>query len=414
MAGAPATSKRRILDLALKDLRQITRDRKSFLFLLVMPIIFTLLFGFAFGGNNTADPRLPVGLADEDGGELSAQLAAMLAGSEVVRIDIEDTREALQNMVVEEELAAAVIIPAGYSAALQAGQRPAVSVIGGSQTGFTVEGAVETAAARLQSEVQAARLSTETAVAHDLLPTEAARQAHFEAAFEQALAAWTSPPVAITNNESSALAQEAQVQSGNYSVFAHSSPGMMAQFAIAGLMGAAGILVVEKRSRSLQRLLTTNMSRGEILAGHYLAMFIMIFLQLVVLILFGQLFLDLPYLSQPLATLALTIATALFTASLGLLIGAVSKTEEQVIVFSLVPMFVLSALGGAWVPLEFTPENFQRVARLTPLAYVLDGYKDILVRGQGLAAISPALMVLLAYTSILFILAIWRFRFDQG
>ena len=80
-------SDKRILDLAIKDLRQITRDRKSFLFLLIMPIAFTLLFGFAFGGNSTADPRLPIGLANEDGSELSRQLVAMLATSEVVRIE---------------------------------------------------------------------------------------------------------------------------------------------------------------------------------------------------------------------------------------------------------------------------------------------------------------------------------------
>ena len=44
---------------------------------------------------------------------------------------------------------------------------------------------------------------------------------------------------------------------------------------IAGLIGAAGILVVEKKTKSVQRLLTTNMSKGQILAGHFLAMFVM-------------------------------------------------------------------------------------------------------------------------------------------
>jgi ABC-type multidrug transport system permease subunit len=187
---------------------------------------------------------------------------------------------------------------------------------------------------------------------------------------------------------------------------------MLAQFAIAGLIGAAGILVDEKKTKSVQRLLTTNMSKGQILAGHFLAMFVMIFLQLSVLILFGQLVLDLPYFSQPATTLALTLVTAIFTASLGMLIGAVSRSDEQVVVLSLVPMFVLSALGGAWVPLEFTPETYQRVAFLTPVAWVMDGYKDILVRGQGLEAVSPALLALLIYAAVLLAVAVWRFRFD--
>ncbi|MFN2137996.1 MAG: ABC transporter permease [Candidatus Promineifilaceae bacterium] len=413
MAASSSPPKRRILDLALKDLRQISRDRKSFIFLLVMPVIFTLLFGFAFGGSSTADPRLPIGLADEDGSGQSAQLAAMLEQSGVLRIEARDEpAAALNQQVVDETLAAAVIIPAGFGQALLAGDDLPLTVTGSGQTGYTIEGEVQTTAARLASAVQAASLSAETAAAQDLFASDAERLAYFEEAFDRALAAWQSPPVTIVHAESSALSDEAQAASGNYSIFAHSSPGMMAQFAIAGLLGAAGILVVEKKTKSLQRLLTTNMSRGEIIAGHFLAMFIMIFLQLVTLMLFGQLFLDLPYLSQPLATVAMTVATALFTAGLGMLIGVASKTEEQVVILSLVPMFVLSALGGAWVPLEFTPESFQRVAGLTPVAFVMDGYKDILVRGQGLAAVSPALIALLAYTAVLLILSVWRFRFE--
>ena len=56
----------------------------------------------------TADPRLPVGLADEDNSELSQELAAMLAASEVVRIEVDDAAAAeLQQAVVDEEIAAA-------------------------------------------------------------------------------------------------------------------------------------------------------------------------------------------------------------------------------------------------------------------------------------------------------------------
>ncbi|MFN2124403.1 MAG: ABC transporter permease [Candidatus Promineifilaceae bacterium] len=409
MTTSAATSNKRILDLAIKDLRQITRDRKSFIFLLIMPIAFTLLFGFAFGGNSTADSRLPIGLADEDGSELSARLAAMLGASEVVRIENEGGAAGLSQQVADEAISAAVIIPPGYGDSSLAGNPMAVMVVGGGQAGFTVDGEVQKYTARLQNAVQAANLSLATAVDQELVQT-ADQQAYWEDSFAAALAAWDSPPVIIRQDESSALSEEAQDTDTNYSVFAVTSPGMMSQFAIAGLMGAAGILVVEKKTKSLQRLLTTNMSMGQILAGHFLAMFILIFIQLSVLILFGQIFLDLPYLGQPLATFLLTVMTALFTAGLGMLIGVAAKSEEQVVVLSLVPMFLLAALGGAWVPMEFTPQSFQRIALLTPLAWVMEGYKDILIRGQGMEAISLNLLVLLLYTAVLLGLAVWRFR----
>jgi len=412
MNSSATGSNKRIFDLAIKDLRQITRDRNTFIFLLVMPIVFTLLFGFAFGGNSTADPRLPIALADEDGSALSGQLVTMLQASDVVRVQEQGGgTEELAQQVADEAISAAVIIPPGYGESMTAADPLPVTVVGSGQAGFTVEGEVQKYGARLLNGVQAANLSLVTAEAAEVVET-AEQQVYWDEAFTAAMAAWESPPVIIRQDESSALSEETQKTDTNYSVFAVTSPGMMSQFAIAGLMGADGILVVEKKTGSLQRLLTTNMSKGQILAGHFLAMFILIFLQLTVLILFGQIFLDLPYLGQPLATFLLTVMTALFTAGLGMLIGAAAKSEEQVVVLSLVPMFLLAALGGAWVPLEFTPQSFQRVALLTPLAWVMEGYKDILIRGQGMEAINLNLLVLLLYTAVLMGLAVWRFRFD--
>ena len=104
--------------------------------------------------------------------------------------------------------------------------------------------------------------------------------------------------------------------------------------------------------------------------------------------------------------------TALFAASLGLLIGALAKNEDQVNIFALIPMFVLAGLGGAWGPLEITPENFQQIARLTPVAWIIDGFQDIIIRGQGLEAVWLSSVVLLGYAGILFVFAIWRFRFE--
>lgn len=400
----------RVIDLALNDLRQLVRDWKTFIFLLVMPVVFTFLFGFAFGGNSTADPRLSLAVWDADNSPLSQRLVAALQASDVVRID-ESTVEMdeLPQYVADEHVSAAVIIPAGFAAALTTGEAVPVQIIAAGQAGYTAQSEVQEVVSRLASARQAADFSASIAREQGQVD-ETSAVAYHDAALAKATSAWNNPPVDLRVTAVSALAEQAAESNANTSVFAHSSPGMMAQFAIAGLMGAAGILVVEKKTGSLRRLLTTNMSRGQILLGHFLAMFIMILLQLSVLILFGQLVLDLPYLSQPLATILVTLATAIFCAALGLLIGTISKTEEQAIVFSLVPMFLLAALGGAWVPLEVTPDLFQQVARLTPLAWVIDSYKDILVRGQGVAAVTTAVLVLLVYAVVAAGIAAWRFR----
>ena len=69
----------RILDLAFNDLLQILRDWKAALFMVVMPIGFTLLFGFVFSSDTSgtdageADPRVPISFVDQDQGALRIQ-----------------------------------------------------------------------------------------------------------------------------------------------------------------------------------------------------------------------------------------------------------------------------------------------------------------------------------------------------
>jgi len=404
----------RMLDLALNDLRQVLRDRKTAFFLLIMPLAFTVLFGFAFGGFDVGepdDPRLPVGLLDQDGSALSRRLADLLSGSAVVRVEAATTTpQKLADRVGGNTLAAAVIVPAGYGAGLMQGQPAILTLIAdtGGSAGATVQGEVEAMARRFAAAADTARISVQMLARGQPQAGEAAGPAAFDRAWTAALTAWQQPPVSIRATQTAAPREKTLSDSPN--AFAHSSPGMMVQVAVAGLITAAAVLVAERKSRCLRRLLTTDISRPEILAGHFLAMFLLICGQLLLLALFGQLFLRLNYLGAPLAALAVVTATALFAASMGLLIGSLARSQEQVIVFSLLPMFLLSGFGGAWMPLEFTPESFQRVARLTPLAWAMDGFQDIIVRGQGLAAVLPAVGALLAYTLVLMGLAVWRFR----
>jgi len=390
----------RILDIALKDLMQILRDRKTFLFLLIMPIAFTLLFGLAFGGSSkTTDPRLPVGYLDQDGGGLSTDLKGLLANSTVIRPDegTPQTISDLDKLVAEGKLAAALIIPDGYSQSVLSGTPlKLIFLADPSQTSTaSIQGEVLVASNRLLSAVRTAGIVAQ--VTHD--------PAAFNSALTEALADWQNPPVqvSVTSGVSS------KPQSQNVMSLAHSSPGMMLQFAIAGLLTSATVLVNERKNRSLQRLLTTATTRLQILLGHYLAMFTLIFIQFLLLITFGQI-LQVNYLRVPLASLLVALASALCVAALGLLIGVLARSEEQAIVFSLIPMFVLSGLGGAWVPLEYTGTTFQAIGHVSPVAWAMDGFKNIVARGLGFSSVLIPVAALVGYTVLFFILAAWRFQ----
>ncbi len=237
------------------------------------------------------------------------------------------------------------------------------------------------------------------------------QQAYYQESLALAAAEWENPPATIVSSYTGAETEE-QVEAIEQNAYIHSSPGMMAQFAIAGLIGAAEILVTERKSRALSRMLTTGFSRMGILTGHFLAMSMVIFLQLLVLAVFGQIFLDLKYFSRPAATLLLIMASAMVNGALGLLIGALAKTSDTAVVFALIPMFVFSGLGGAWMPLEYTSKTCKFVAHFTPVAWMMDGFKDILARGAGLETVWLPIVVLLGFAALFFSLGAWRFKFE--
>jgi ABC-2 type transport system permease protein len=392
----------RILDLAFKDLLQLSRDFKTFMFLLIMPVLFTFLFGFAFGGfgGRDSDSRLPVGYLSQDRHWVASSLHELLVKSEMIRLDEDKFRSAseLDQLVADGDLAAAIIVPEGYGKALLKGKDARLIVIADPNTSAwtTVEAELLSIASRLDNAVRTATVIENTGL----------KKIDFHYTFMQSLAAWEEPPIAIHETTSQAL-QNSKSSNGSMT---HTAPGMMLQFAIAGLLTAAQIIVAERKSLTLQRLLTTSTRRFHIVVGHYLAILSMIFAQFLILITFAQLVLKVDYLRVPAGSLLVALCAALCIAALGLLIGILAKSEEQAVIFSLIPMFVFAGLGGAWVPLEVTGPAFQAVGHLSPVAWGMDGFENIIARGLGFESVLIPAAALLGYATFFFLLAVWRFR----
>ena len=398
----------RIIHLAIKDLSQILKDWKSGLFLLIMPLLFTLFFGFILGSATAPkpeiDPRLPVGVIDRDGGILAANLQTLLEESDVIRpvMLIQDGLESADQKVRNGDLAAVVVIPAGYSDQRLADQPIPLDVIidMNQPSGQTVSRALETVSGRLLGAVEAAHISQSALPQNNLYDSLA-----------NAISAWQDPALTVAVVKATGQAAEEQ---GTTSVsgYAQASAGMMVQFSIFGLITSAMVLMLERKSGTLQRLLTSPIRRYEVIAGHVLAMFCTVFAQQLILVIVGQLVFGVDYARQPLAILLMISVLSLWAASLGLLISALSRKEDQVITLSLISMFVFAAMGGAWFPLEVAGKAFATVGHIMPTAWAMDGFQNILIRGLEFQSVLLPAGILLLYALAFFGLAIWRFRFE--
>ena len=230
-------------------------------------------------------------------------------------------------------------------------------------------------------------------------------QAYLREAFALGLETWESPPISILDSER--ISNEEEINA-----YTQSSPGMIVQFAIFGLTQTAVILVLERNSGALRRLMASPISKAGIILGHVLSMFLITFLQLSLLVVFGEIAFDLGYFDQLPATVVIVACLALWSASLGLLVSAISKTQEHVILFGMIAMFLFSALGGAWFPLEITGETFSAIGRLMPSAWAMEGFQNLILRNQGFESVILPALILSAYTAAFLVIAIWRFKFE--
>ncbi len=393
----------KILDLALKDLAQIARDKMAFLFLLVMPVAFTFFMGLAFQGvAQPEDLRTPLGWADADPqGALSQALRAALTDSPAVRL-VEVVPAEAEATLKAGDVDGVLLIPAGFSQQTLAGEPVQLTLLA-ADLGTAGQALFQVLRAPLAQTLSAAAIARLSAASLD----DASEPSAAFAAAAQAWAAADAETPWVQMEQVSAAEDAAAPLNGN--PFNQSSPGMLVQFTIFGLIPAAQILVLERKTRTLQRLITTAMPPAHIIAGHLLAMVALILLQVTLLVTFGQLALGVDYFRVPLATLAIAVTLSLWVASMGLCVGVIAKSEEQVILFSLIAMFVFTALGGAWFPLEVTGPVFYSIGHFTPGAWAMDGLQNILIRGLGLEAVWKPAGILLAYALGFFALAVWRF-----
>jgi ABC-2 type transport system permease protein len=406
------------VDLALKDLRQVLRDWKSALFLVIMPVLFTLFFGFVLSPQLSQDASggtaLPVGWMDRsDGSALASSLGHLLSISQSIdTVDLAvEALETLKDRVAEGELAGAIIVPEEFAHAQVDGEWPALTLIADETetSGQTVIQAVELALDRLRGARQMALISADAYNERGGFESPGDRNAYLRGGLEAGVAFWADPPIRV---EVEAAAGDAAMGEGELTGFTQASPGMIVQFAIFGLITSAMVLVLERKSGALSRLMTTPLSKFELIAGHILAMFLIILGQEIVLVALGQIAFGVNY-GQEVASIGLMIITlALWGASLGLLIGAVSKSEQGVVMLSLAAMFLFSGLGGAWFPLEVAGESFAAIGHLTPTAWAMDGFQNLVVRGLGFTSVLAPAGMLLAYTIVFLGLAVWRFRVD--
>jgi linearmycin/streptolysin S transport system permease protein len=377
--------------IALANLRRMFRTRANIFFVFVFPLTLILMLGATFGGS--ASPRL--GVVSSGSGPLGTALLKQLKQTPHLRVVTVSGSSALLTEVQRGNLAAGVIIPPGYDAALRSGHGATLRYLArpeqsSQQLGQTVRGAVARQAALAGAAQFAVR--QHAAPGFDAGMAEAAR-------ISPAV-----PSVSVTQATAGTTVFSrtlGQFDEGAWTEL------LLFLFLIA-LTGAVAIIETRRLGLS-RRMLATPTSPVTVIAGETLGRVLISCVQALVIILGSALLFGVGW-GSPAGVAAVVILFSLAAAGAGVCIGTLLRNEQQAAGLSLLLGLGLGALGGCMVPLEVFSPVMRNVAHITPQAWGNDAFARLIGHGASITGILPQLGVLAAYAAVLLALAAWRLR----
>lgn len=385
------------------QLRLIARDKSSFIWLLLVPIVFTTIVGAAFGGfgSSGSAPKVPVAFVDLDHSAASSVFEQALRAEPALDVQM-PSEEVGRQELKDDKIPVLIVIPRGFGAAVEAGTKATVEVVrsAGQSSGYFLEQLVSNAAARVSTLAYAASVTTDQ-LARWVTLDPASRLIAWRTAFASARTVLTEAST-VTTDYSVLARTQPQVQLPDSAT--QSSTGFGAMFVMAGVLGTATALVSERLRNTLARIMTTSTSVLAFLGGKLMAMMVVGIAQFSLFILWGKIVLRVDWGRDPLAVVAMVVLYVFAATGLGVLVGSLCRTLAQAGVIASFVTYGTSMIAGSWWPIEVAPPFMQQLARAFPQYWAINGLNKIVVRGLGFAAIAPNLMVF-AVAGIAFLLA---------
>lgn len=238
-------------------------------------------------------------------------------------------------------------------------------------------------------------------------PVEAATVQGTMASFVQ------SANLALTGQPPRLRLDSRQVEDESLEAIQYFTPGLLGwAVAMSATFGAALTLVQWRTTKLLRRLRLAPVSTGSLVAARIVVSIAVAFVQVVVFVVLAVLVFGLRLSGWWWMSLPLVVAGTLSFMAIGLLAGAVSKTSEGASGLANLVVLPMAFLSGSFIPLDVAPAWLQAVSRAMPLRYLNDGMLDVMVRGQGPAAVLAPIGVLLAFALVLGLLATRFFRWE--
>ena len=398
-----------IFVIMLKDLKQFVNDRRALAMSLLIPFFLMLIIGGVFGSfsNSGSTSSIDTPIFVEDQGATAQQLLKALHQVPNLNLETKTSVADARKPVEDGDRSAAIIIPAGLSAAVEQGKAATVTVVTSPSSQDYRALVIQSVMDNVLQNYTAAHIAGQVAAS--------AVQANGGTTDPATVASQASQQAADQLSQQPLLSIETQkaTQTTHDSSYNQVVPGYAIMFALFAVGGGIESILAEKEAGVWKRLLIAPISRWALLGGKLLAHFIIGVVQIGLLFIAGRIFFGINVGSLP-GVILLIIVTALATTALGMLLVSVVKTRQQLQPITTIVVLAFSALGGSWWPLFLMPDWLQQVAKVTLNGWAMIGFNNLMIFGKGFMSVVPSLLALVAYSAICFGLAIRFFRFQEA
>jgi len=365
-------SLRRLRAVALKEVRQLSRDRVTFGMIVGVPLMQIMLFGYAI---NFDVRHLATVVQDQANSSMSRELIAQLRATQVTDVlYMANSSAELDRMLREGRASMGVVIPEDFERRLQSGTRPALQIlVDGSQPSL--------------SGVANGLANLPLLTRHGMGPYAGGKRMQPRRIEVRTL----------YNPERRTAVQIVPALIGVI-------------LSMTMVLFTSGAIVRERERGNLELLIATPLSGTELMVGKLLPYVGIGLIQTTIILIVGSLLFNVPVVGS---FLDLYVSALLFIAAslgLGLFVSTLAQTQFQAFQLAFVTMLPSILLSGFMFPFEGMPRIVQWIAQILPLTHFNVIIRGVMLRGAELPELWPQVGKLALFITVMLLIAVSRFK----
>jgi ABC-2 type transport system permease protein len=362
-----------VFTFARIDVKRLFRDKVGIFFVFIFPLIFLVIFGSIFNGND--DVSFRIALLNDSKTEFASQFEKEIKENKVFKVDSDITTiDAAKEKMNRGQLEATIILPSDFGVQQEGKQYP------GGQARVLYDQSNEQAGRTLSSIMS----DIFKGINQKLVPTETPFSAKAESTATKGL-----------------------------TQFDYTFSGILGFTLLSlGIFGPTTVFPRLKQKGVLRRYHTTTLKVWQYFTGNVISNGIIGMIAVAFMFTAALLFFDLNMRGSyfTLATVVLLGTTMLF--GIGLSLGGWAKNENQAAPMAQLVTLPMMFLSGVFFPTFLMPEILQNITKFIPLTPIIDSVRLIITENASFVDLAPQFAVMAAWTVVIYFIAFKVFRWE--